>query len=185
MWRKKEPWTWGRNWVTGSKSPHRQVHNPDTSPPSRRCVLALWKQHEEGRVGTWEVALEEDGHPGGGRQTETRGVTNEGGARRDPEQEEHSRTQATAMMMAHSEADGERSHEGGMAADSRGPTNGGRAGGGGARGRDGEPTSQADAKDPGGQGGADEKEPTGASGMQWCNSSRRRNSLIVFNSPNT
>ncbi len=41
-----------------------------------------------------------------------------------------------------------------MVADSRGMTNGGGAGGGGARGRDGEPMSQGDAEDPGGQGGA-------------------------------
>ncbi len=56
----------------------------------------------------------------------------QGRDRRDPEQEAHSRTQATAMMMAQSGADGGRSHAGDMAADSRGPTNGGGAGGGGA-----------------------------------------------------
>uniref|UniRef100_A0A673HIA7 TBC1 domain family member 10A-like n=1 Tax=Sinocyclocheilus rhinocerous TaxID=307959 RepID=A0A673HIA7_9TELE len=37
----------------------------------------------------------------------------------------------------------------------QGPTNGGGAGGRGARGRDGEPTSQGDAEDPGGQSGAE------------------------------
>ncbi len=76
-------------------------------------------------------------------------MTKEGGDRRDPEKEKHSRTQATAMMTAHCGADGGRSHGGGMAADSRGPTNVDGAGSGGARGGDREPTSQGDAKDPG------------------------------------
>lgn len=70
----------------------------------------------------------------------------ETGDRRGLDQEEPS--------WSHSEADGERSHGGGMASDSRGPTNGG-AGGGGARGGDGEPTSQEDVEDPGGQVGAE------------------------------
>ncbi len=57
------------------------------------------------------------------------GGRSQGRDRRAPEQEVHSWTQATAMM----------AHSGG-------------AGGGGARGGDGEPTSQGHAEDPGGQG---------------------------------
>ncbi len=72
------------------------------------------------------------------------GERSQGRDRRDPEQEAHSRTQATAMMMAQSVADGGRSHGEEMAADSRGPSNGSRAGGGGARGGDGEPTNQGE-----------------------------------------
>ncbi len=34
-------------------------------------------------MGTWEEAQEEDGHPGGSRQTESREVTKEGGARKE------------------------------------------------------------------------------------------------------
>ncbi len=34
-------------------------------------------------MGTKEEAQEEDGHPGGGRQTETREATEEGGAREE------------------------------------------------------------------------------------------------------
>ncbi len=34
-------------------------------------------------MGTWEAAQEEDGHLGGGQQTETRGATKEGGAREE------------------------------------------------------------------------------------------------------
>lgn len=60
-------------------------------------------------MGTWEV----DGYPRGGRQTETRGATKEGGDRRDPEQEEHNKTQSTAITVAHGGADGGRSHGGG------------------------------------------------------------------------
>ncbi len=63
-------------------------------------------------------------------------------------------TQATATMVAHGGADGGRSHGGGVVADSMGPTNGGGAGGVGARGGDREPKSQGDAEDPEGQGGA-------------------------------
>ncbi len=121
-------------------------------------------------MGTREEAQEDNGHPGGGRQTETREATKEGGDRRGPEQEEHSRTQATAMMTAHGGTDGGRSHGGGMAADSRGPTNGGRAGGGGARGGDGEPTSQGDAEDP---GGPEERSPDVMAGRCRPRRSRR------------
>ncbi len=53
----------------------------------------------------------------------------QGRDRRDPE---NSRTWATALMMAHGGTDGGRSHGGGMASDSRGLTNSGGAGGGGA-----------------------------------------------------
>ncbi len=39
---------------TGSQgtNTHRQVHNPDISPPPGRCILAPWKQHGEGG---WEL----------------------------------------------------------------------------------------------------------------------------------
>ncbi len=69
---------------TGSQgtNTHRQVHNPDISPPPGRCILAPWKQHGEGRVGTKEEAQEQDEHLGGGRQTESKRVTKEGGDRR-------------------------------------------------------------------------------------------------------
>ncbi|KTG32598.1 hypothetical protein cypCar_00023770 [Cyprinus carpio] len=83
----------------------------------------------------------------------------QGGDRRDLEQEEPGRTQATAIP-AQGEADSGRSHGGGMAADSRGPTNGSEAGGGGARGGDREPKSQGDGEDPellGGTDGADDQ----------------------------
>ncbi len=50
------------------------------------------------------------------------GGRSQGRDRRDPE---HSRTWATALMMAHGGADGERSYGGGMASDSKGSTNGG------------------------------------------------------------
>ncbi len=53
-------------------------------------------------------------------------------------------TQTIAMMSAHDEVDGGRSYGRGMAADSRGLTNGGKAGGGGAQGGDGEPKSKGD-----------------------------------------
>ncbi len=61
------------------------------------------------------------------------------------------------MMAAHSRADGVRSHGGGRSDDSRGPTDSGWAGGGGAWGGDGEPMSQSqgDTEDPEGQGRAD------------------------------
>ncbi len=62
-------------------------------------------------------------------QTDSREATKEGGDGREPEQEEPGRIQATAITVAHGGADGERSHGEGMAADSRGPTNSGGAGG--------------------------------------------------------
>ncbi len=103
------------------------------------------------------------GSGSGGGRTHRRGPANrvqwgdEGGRSqgrdmRGQEQEVHSRTQAPAMMMTHGGADRGRSYGGGMAADSRGLTNSVGAGGGGARGRDGEPTSQEDAEVPGGPG---------------------------------
>ncbi len=64
-------------------------------------------------------------------------------------------TQTIAMMLAHDEADGGRSYGGGMTADSRGLTNGGKAGGGGAQGEDGEPKSKGDWEDPWDQVGPD------------------------------
>ncbi len=59
------------------------------------------------------------------------------------------------MMTAHCGADGERSYGEGRAADSRGPTDSGVAGGGGVRGGDGEPMSEGDTEDPEGQGRAE------------------------------
>ncbi len=89
-------------------------------------------------------------NPREGRQkTESTGVTEPG----KRQEEAHSRTQATAMMMAHGGADRGRSHGGGMATDSRGHTKGGGAGGEGARG--GEPTSQGGVEDLGVHGGAE------------------------------
>ncbi|KAI2666637.1 hypothetical protein H4Q32_010550 [Labeo rohita] len=82
------------------------------------------------------------------------GGRSQGGDRTDPEQEEPGETQATAMMAAHGGAGGERSHGGGRADDSRGPTDGGGAGGGGPRGEDGESMILGDTKDLEGQGGA-------------------------------
>ncbi len=55
------------------------------------------------------------------------------------------KTQATIMKVPHGEADGGRSHGGGVTTDSMGPTNSGGAGGGGARGGDREPKSQGPA----------------------------------------
>ncbi len=126
---------------------------------------------------------------GAGRQSlpSTREATKEGGAReetgetRSKRRTARPRPQPCQPMVEPTEG-------GGMAADSRGPNNGGGAGGGGAR--DGEPTSQGDAEDPGGQGGAEgsgggdgtpeihagatedpggadgRKEPNGAGGME-------------------
>ncbi len=73
---------------------------------------------------------------GGNRRSQGRSdrVSSQGDDRRNLEHEEPGRTQATAMMMTHGGADGGRSHEGGRVDDSRGPTNGGGAGGGAARG---------------------------------------------------
>ncbi len=133
------------------------------------------------------------GSSGGGRtpgrgpanrvQVGDEGGRSQGGDMRDPEQEEPGGTQATAITVAHGGADGGRSHGGGMAADSRGPTNGGGAGEGGARDR--EPKSKGDGEDsgdlgeadgagdrpggvdPGGRGGAEGmKEPDGARGTR-------------------
>ncbi len=59
--------------------------------------------------------------------------------------------QSPARETAHGGADGGRSHGGGRADDSRGPTYGGRAGGRGAQGGDGEPISQGDGEYPEGE----------------------------------
>ncbi len=56
------------------------------------------------------------------------------------------------MIVTYCGADGGRSHGGGRADDSRGPTDGDRAGGGA---RGGEKMSQVDEEDQEGQGGAD------------------------------
>ncbi len=119
----------------GSKTHTKQSRGVILLPPPGRCVFAPWNN----RVGEGD-----QGRGSGGGRTPGRGPADrdqggdEGGRRqgrdrRDPEQEAHSWTQATAKMMAHGGADGGRSHGGVMAADSRGPTNGGGAGGGGPR----------------------------------------------------
>ncbi len=157
----------------------------DSSPPPGRRDLTPWKKGRDGgglrrRIKEWmwdgdrgwrragrkagrQTTLEEvraeDGHPGGGRLTESRvemeGAREETGGARADQMEGGARTmEATVTMVAHGGADGGRSHGGGMAADSRGPTNGGGAGGGGARGSDREPKSQDEAEDLEGQGGA-------------------------------
>ncbi|KAL0150680.1 hypothetical protein M9458_053984, partial [Cirrhinus mrigala] len=80
------------------------------------------------------------GRTSGRRTNKVQGGSNGGrsqrGDRRDLEQEEPGETQAAAMTVAHGGADGGRSHGGGRADDSRGPTDGGGAGG--ARGGGGE-----------------------------------------------
>ncbi|KAL1268153.1 hypothetical protein QQF64_033516 [Cirrhinus molitorella] len=87
-------------------------------------------------------------------------------------------------MMAPGGADGERSHEGGMATDSRGPTDGSGAGGGGARGGDGEPMGQADGEDPEGHcgtGGTGDRcgdgDPEGRGGLRTEEEPEGRRSL--------
>ncbi len=81
------------------------------------------------------MAQEEDEPPGGGAahriQGGDEGGSSQGRDMRDPE--EPGGIQATATMVAHGGADGGRSHGGGMATYSKGPTNRGGAGGGGAR----------------------------------------------------
>ncbi len=68
----------------GEKNHNKTVQDPDISPPSRKVrPRTVETSKGEGRVGTWEAAQEEDGHPGGGRLTETREVTKEGGAREE------------------------------------------------------------------------------------------------------
>ncbi len=120
------------------------------------------KGWQEGRQTILVEVRAEDGHPEeddnqspGWRQEEPRRIRwrEEPGRRQEPVG-----TQIPAMMAAHGGADGERSHGGGRAADSRGPTDGDRAGGGGGGDGDGdgEPTSQGDAEDPESQGGADD-----------------------------
>ncbi len=67
----------------GSKK-HKTVLTRDISPPSRKVRPRTAETFKgEGRVGTLEAAQEEDGHPGGGWQTETREATKEGGAREE------------------------------------------------------------------------------------------------------
>ncbi len=70
------------------------------------------------------------------------GGRTQGEDRREQEQEEPGGTLTTAMKATHGGADRGRSHGGGRDDISRGPTNGGGAGGRGARGGDGEPMSQ-------------------------------------------
>ncbi len=93
----------------------------------------------EGQVGAWEEPQEEDGHLAGGRQTETREVMTEGEDRADKTEtggtwsrRSQNWTQGSAIMATHVRADRGRSQGGRWADDSRGATNGGGAGGGGA-----------------------------------------------------
>ncbi len=67
----------------GEQNTHRQSIFLTYRPPPGRRVPAPKKQQKEGWVGSREEAQEEDGHLGGGRQTESREVTKEGGARVD------------------------------------------------------------------------------------------------------
>ncbi len=150
----------------GSKTHTKQSTILTIRPPTGRCVLSNIQRGEAG------------GNLGGGSRggrTPGRGTADrdqggdEGGRsqvrdRKDPEQEEPGGTQSTAIMVAHGGADGGRSHGGGMAADSRGPSNGSGAGGGGARGENGEPTIQGDAEDPGGQSVAEGSGDQGGGG---------------------
>ncbi len=69
-------------------------------------------------------------------------------------QEEPGGTQIPARIVAHGGADGWRSYGGGRADNSRGPTDCGGVGGGGAQGGDEELMSQGDREDPEGQSGA-------------------------------
>ncbi|KTF86671.1 hypothetical protein cypCar_00035211 [Cyprinus carpio] len=111
-------------------------------------------------------AWEEERHPGGGRRVHggDNGWRSQGGNRRDLEHAVPGATQATAIMVTHGVADGGRSHGGGRAVDSRGPTNLGSAGGRGAR--DGEPISPCDGDNLEGRGGADGAGDRGGGGIQ-------------------
>ncbi len=64
---------------------HKTVQGLDITPPSQKVrPHTVEQQRGEGkRVGTKAEAQEEDEHPGGGRLTETREVTKEGGAREE------------------------------------------------------------------------------------------------------
>ncbi len=111
-------------------------------------------------MGTWEEAREEDGHPGGSRQTESmvemmgeepwrtrwRGEgLGAGGARWDS---------GHSIKVSHGGADRETSHGEGRADDSRGPNDGCGA----ARGRDGEPEGRGEARATEDRGEAEVKE---------------------------
>ncbi len=68
----------------GGQKHNKTVQDPDISPPSWKVrPRTVETSKGEGQVGTREVAQEEDRHPGGGRQTETREATKEGGAREE------------------------------------------------------------------------------------------------------
>ncbi len=64
------------------ESETQNVYNPDISPPSRKVGVNV-QRGGEGWAVTKEEAQEDDGHPGGGWQTETREATKEGGAREE------------------------------------------------------------------------------------------------------
>ncbi len=85
------------------------MHNFLKNWKKKRNTYDFWRAGQELR--RW--LRREDEPKGGGPANRVHGGTKEGGARRDrrsPEQEAPSRTQATAMMMVHSGADGGRSH---------------------------------------------------------------------------
>ncbi len=114
----------------------------------------------------------------GGAMKETGGAMAdqlEGRARDRREQEEPGRTQTPALMAAHGGADRGRSHGRERADKSRGPTDASEAGGGGARGRDGETMSQGGGEYPEGQGGADGLGNRGAGGDPEGRSGAERN----------
>ncbi len=68
------------------ESETQNVYNPDISPPSPEGASSHRSNGQRGGEGwavTKEEAQEDDGHPGGGWQTETREATKEGGAREE------------------------------------------------------------------------------------------------------
>ncbi len=153
----------------GRENTTKQVHKRGKSPPSRKARPRALETTEGGTGGDL------GGGSGGGRaprrgpadrvhgwgrqgRSQGRDRRSQGrpdGARRGLEQAELGGTQATAVKATHGGADRGRSHGGGRADDSRGPTDGSGAGGGGARGGDREPMSQGDKEDPEDHGGTD------------------------------
>ncbi len=67
----------------GSKT-HKTVHNPDISPPSRKVCPRTVETSKRGGVGGNYGGGSGGGRsPGRGWQTESKGVTKEGGAREE------------------------------------------------------------------------------------------------------
>ncbi len=72
---------------TGSQRAKNHTDSPESchfspSQKVRPCTVKRTSKGEK-RAGTKEEAQEEDRHPGGGRQKESRGATKEGGAREE------------------------------------------------------------------------------------------------------